>query len=169
MKTLLLTLSVLGLFGATLVQPSLAMGGGGEDDMEVRLRDGMRNLALQLRTVQTERDDAIAKQVELEQKIQALEEQVKTLTANSAADKETIDGLKAKLGAQEQAANQLQASLEKWKTECNKATELAREKEGQRAQLQDKVILLERKVADQQRRNLEMYKVGKEILNRGQA
>ena len=47
-----------------------------------------------------------------------------------------------------------------------KITDIANAKEAQRAQLADKVIALDRRVADQQTRNAAMYKVGTEVLSR---
>ena len=165
MKTKLIISIVAG--GLALVSSgALHAAGGEENDMEARLREGMRSLAMQLRTVQGERDTAIAKQAELEQKIQGIEEQVKTLTKNSAADKETMDSLKARITEKDKVITELQAGLEKSRNDYGKVLELAKKLEAEKAEYRDKAIVLERQVADQQRRNLEMHKIGKEILGR---
>jgi chromosome segregation ATPase len=135
-------------------------------DPTARMREAMRGMALQLRNIQTERDNLAVKQAEAEQKQKELETQIKTLTKNAADDKVTIDSLKARLSEQEARTAQTAQELEKWKAACNKAEELAKTKESERAKLAERVILLDRIVADQKTKNAEMFKVGNEILTR---
>ena len=135
-------------------------------DPSVRLREAMKSMALQLRNIQAERDALSAKQVEAEQKQKELETQIKTLTKNAAEDKTTIDSLKAQLSEKETRNAQLAQELEKWKAGCNKAVELAKTKEAERAKLAERAIVLDRTVADQKTKNAEMFKIGNEILTR---
>jgi hypothetical protein len=57
-------------------------------------------------------------------------------------------------------------TLDKWKADHQKVTEYAKTKEAQAAKLGERVIVLDRQVADQQRRNVAMYKLGMELLAR---
>jgi septal ring factor EnvC (AmiA/AmiB activator) len=58
---------------------------------DARLREVLKNTMLQLRTIQTERDNLQAAQAELEQKNKTLDAQVKKLTKESADDKAIAD------------------------------------------------------------------------------
>lgn len=137
---------------------------------ETRLREQLRNTLLQLRTIQGERDGLNAAKAQLEQEKKTLSEQIETVTKQSAADKtasdKTIAEMDAKAAQQSNEIAQLKESLEKWKKGYNEATELARTKEAERAKLAMQKIELERKVADQQTKNLEMFKIGNEVLTR---
>jgi chromosome segregation ATPase len=125
---------------------------------------------LQLRNAETERANLQAAKTELEAKNKTLEEQVATMSKQAAANQaeadKSIADLKAKVDERDREIGTLRVSLDKWKVDHEKISDLARTKEGQRVKLTEKVIVLERQVADQQRRNAAMYKLGIEILDR---
>ena len=77
----------------------------------------------------------------------------------------TIADLRTKLEAQQAEGERLSASLEKWKASHQQVTELAAKREAARVKLNSEKIELERKVADQMRKNQEMYKIGTEVLS----
>jgi hypothetical protein len=137
---------------------------------EAKLREGLRNTMLQMRTLQTERDALQAAKTQLEQEKQALTQQVGDITKRLAADKEAADkttaDLKARVAAQGEEMIRLKESLEKWKGSQKQAAELAATKEAERAKLAMQVIELQRRVADQQVKNAAMFKIGNEILVR---
>ena len=137
---------------------------------EVKLRENLRNAMLQLRTMQTERDTLQAAKTQLDQEKQALTEQMNGVTRQLATDKEsadkTIAELKKKGEERELESAQLKQSLEESKAAHQQANVLATGKEAQRRKLAGQIIQLQRQVADQQRKNAAMYKVGMEILNR---
>ncbi|MHA3772467.1 phage major capsid protein [Verrucomicrobiota bacterium sgz303538] len=137
---------------------------------EARMRDQLRNTLLQLRTMQGERDGLNAAKTQLEQEKKTLTEQVETLTKQSATEKaaadKTIAEMDSKVAQQATEIAQLKESLEKWKKAQSEAAELASTKEAERAKLAMQKIELDRKVADQQTKNLAMFKIGNEILTR---
>jgi hypothetical protein len=125
---------------------------------------------LQLRTAETERAALQSTQAELEEKNKALAEQVAALGKQLAADKDAADKtsaeLKTKVDERDREIGELRLSLEKWKVDHQKITAIAQTKEAERAKLAEKVILLDRRVADQQAKNATMYRLGTEILSR---
>ena len=137
---------------------------------ETRLREMLRTTILQLRAAETERAALQAAQAESAAKEKALTEQVEALTKQSAADKDAADkaitDLKAKVADQDTQITQLKDALEKWKEGYAKAADIANAKEAERAKLASQVILLDRKVADRETKNAELFRIGSEILRR---
>jgi chromosome segregation ATPase len=137
---------------------------------EQKLREGLKNTMLQLRDAQTQVSNLQATQAENEQKIQDLTAQLDKLTKQSAADKQaadkTIADLHSRVYDQELSLAKYKEALEKWKASYNQAAELARNTEAQRAKLANDLILLQRKYADAQTKNNEMFKLGNEVLTR---
>ena len=137
---------------------------------ELRMREQLRAVMLQLRTSETERATLQAAQADLEQKNTMLTAQVETLTKQMATDKESseksITELKGVVQAREGQIAQLNDTLDQWKMAHKKAVEVATTTEAQRAKLAAKVVLLDRRVADQQTKNAAMHKIGTEVLSR---
>lgn len=137
---------------------------------ETRLREMLRTTMLQLRAAENERAALQAAQAESAAKEKALTEQVEALTKQSAADKDAADkaitDLKAKVADQDTEIAQLKDALEKWKQGYAKAADIANAKEAERAKLASQVILLDRKVADRETKNAEMFRIANEILRR---
>lgn len=137
---------------------------------ELKMRESLRNTMIQLRTAETERANLQAAQADLDQKNKTLAKQVEALTKQVNDDKAKTDKTTAdlvdKVTQRDTEIVQYKGSIEKWKTEFGKLTEVARTKEAERARLEAKSIELDRRVADQQRKNETMYKLGTEILSR---
>lgn len=144
---------------------------------EQRLRDTLRNTMLQLRTEQTERSNLQADKIQNEAKIKQLEAEVEglnkkvvTLTKEAAAEQEItkkkLDTLQAKTESQEQQIEQLKQALEKWKEGYGEAVKIAKEREALRAKAASKAVIAERKLAERERQNLELYETGSEVLER---
>jgi len=137
---------------------------------ELKLRESLRNTMLQLRNVEAEKATLQAAQTENEQKVKTLTEQNAALAKQVAADKEfadkTIAELKNKV-TELQADTALQKeTLAKWKDGFQKAADLAKKKEAERAKAAAEVITLTRRAEDRERKNRELFKVGSEILDR---
>ena len=144
---------------------------------EAKLREQLRAALVQLRTAETERANLQASQA-------ALETQNKTLAAELEAKKKAYDKLAAdseadqtkaraeiaeltgRLSEREADLAKHRVALEKWRLAHRQVTGVAQKKEEQRAAAAQKVIELERTVADRERKNIELFKVGNEILDR---
>ncbi len=146
-------------------------------DPNQRLRDTLKNTILQLRTVETERATLQASQLvneakikELTAEIEKLNKQIAKLTKEAIAEQEVakkeIDTLKTKQEAQEKQIAQLTEALEKWKAGYNDVVKIAKEREALRAKAASRAIIAERKLAERERQNLELYTTGREILDR---
>ena len=57
-------------------------------------------------------------------------------------------------------------SLGKWKFGYAKLADYAKQTEGKRAELASKIIILDRRIAEQQTKNEEMYQLANEVLDR---
>jgi chromosome segregation ATPase len=158
----------------TLALPALAQD---ISPAEQRLRDTLRNTMLQLRTEQTERSNLQADKIQNEARIQQLEAEVERLNKKviainkeAAAEqdiaKKKLDTLQAKTDSQEQQIEQLKQALEKWKAGYGDAVKIAKERESLRAKAVSKAVVAERKLAERERQNLELYETGSEILER---
>lgn len=144
---------------------------------EQKLRESLRSTMLQLRSLETERATLQANQQVNEAKIKELTDEIESLNkkivninkqaiADQEAAQKTAEGLRAKVTAQEKQIAELNASLAKWKQGYADAVKVARTKEAERAKSASKVIELQRTVADRERKNLELYQIGREILER---
>ncbi len=158
----------IALAAATILPANAADQAAGAG--EAKLRESLRATMLQLRNAETERATLQATQAELDAKAKALAEELEALkkqtAANQAAADKTVADLQTKIDERDREIGSLRVSLDKWKTDHGKITALAQSKEAQRAKLADQVILLDRRVADQQTKNASMYKLGIEILDR---
>lgn len=139
-------------------------------DMDARLREALKNTTLQLRAAQTEAGEMrLAKEL-LEQEKAGLEKKVETLVKQGVADQEAAEQTRTELRSvverQDGKIVSMDNALGKWKSAYEKAANLAREKEAERAKLATTGIELQRRVDDAIRKNLEMYKIGSEILKR---
>ena len=137
---------------------------------EERLRGMLRSTMLQLRDAQNQLATLQSAQAESDKQKQALSDRVDELIKQAAADKDaatkTIADLNAKVTDQSAEVTQLKDALDKWKEAYNKAVEVANTKEAQRAKFESQAILLQRRVENDESKNLALYKLGKEVLDR---
>lgn len=161
---------ILGLLPCSLLaqQPAAA---------EARLREQLRATLLQLRTAETEKANLQAAQSAMEAQNKTLTSELETkkkefdtLTAESEAAqvkaRQEIGGLTGRLAESEADLAKHRAALEKWRLAHRQVTGVAQKKEEQRAAAALRIIELERQGAEDRRRNVELYTVGEEILNR---
>ena len=79
---------------------------------------------------------------------------------------ESIATLNDKLADREKRIVQFSEALEKWKTGYQKAAEVARTKEDERAKLASEAIVLKRTIADREAKNIALFNTSNEILDR---
>jgi hypothetical protein len=165
-----------------LMAPAVLSAAGGEEkdpaaQAEARMREALRATTLQLReaqnqvvSLQAEKAQLEAEKAELTAKGEALNKQIDKLITESKADKAAADkaiaGLNKKVDDRDARITKLNDVLEKWKAAYNQAVIFGKGKEYERAKLEVEKTNLERLVADRESRNLELFKVGSEILKR---
>jgi chromosome segregation ATPase len=139
-------------------------------NVELKLREALRGMALQLRDSESARATLQATQTDNEQKIQELTAQVDKLTKQAEADKAASDkevaDLKEQIATGEVNMATLKKSYQVLETEFKKVSDIARTKETQRAKFETDAILLRRRVADQETRNTALFNIATEILKR---
>jgi len=164
-KVTLLTFLALGPFLALSMQAADKV-----DPAQQKMREMVRNTMIQLRDANAKLATAQAAQADAEEKNKGLQSDLEALTKKSTAEKraadQTIDDLKTKLAADDLQINHLTESLAKWKFGYAKLADYAKATEGKRAELASKIILLDRRIAEQQVKNAEMYRLGNEVLDR---
>lgn len=137
---------------------------------EAKLRESLRATTLQVRTIQGERDALQIAKTQLEQEKADLDQKLATAIKQLAADKDAADRsiseLRARTAQQEADNTALRESLDKWKASQKEAVALAQKKESERATFAQRSIELQRKVTDQQTRNVKMHQIATEILSR---
>ncbi|MES2475936.1 MAG: phage major capsid protein [Verrucomicrobiota bacterium] len=148
-----------------------------EADPTAKLMDQLRSVTLQLRTAQTESANAKVAQTAAEQLVATSEKSIKDLKAanerltkkaseeKTAAD-EAMAVLNGKVTERDEALVRYNEALEKWKVGYEKAAAVAREKEEARAGLASEVVMNKREIADLQRKNVSLFNVSNEILDR---
>jgi len=144
---------------------------------EQRLRETLRTSLLQLRAAQGENANLQADKIQNEAKIQELQAEVESLgkkivalnkeaIAEKEASQKSLEDLHVKNAAQERQITQFKDALEKWKAGYADAVRIAKEREVLRAKAASRAVLAERKLAERERQNLELYETGSEILER---
>ena len=147
-----------------------AFAADGPSAAELKLRESLRASMLELRTAQTERANLQTANADLEAKNAALAAQLEELRAKGEKEKkesaQQLDELERKVAERDREIGSLRVTLDKWKVGHAKIIEIAQTTEGRRAKLADKVVQLERVVADQRTKNAAIHKLGLEILAR---
>jgi chromosome segregation ATPase len=168
MLRLLISFVVFGLLAFPFATPSRAA-----DAAEAKLRENLKNTIIQLRTAEADRDNLQVAQTQNEADKKALAAQVETLTKQINADKDAKDiadqniaKLNVKTADQDAEIARLKEEVEKWKAAQKQAADTAAAKEAERAKFAADVINLQRTVADREAKNVELFKVGNEILTR---
>jgi len=151
----------------------LALRAADEDPqaaINAKLRDGLRNTMLQLRDAQGQIATLTATHTQDDAKIKELTAKLKALSEQAAADKAAAAKTKAdyetKFAGQDARNAQQVEALAKWHKAYDELLAQAKVIDAKRAELAKQKILADRKIADQQRKNQELYELGKEILHR---
>lgn len=137
---------------------------------EARLRDALRQLTVRVQTAESEAATAKALQADAEAKNKDLSAKLEKSIKDAAADKTAADkekaALEAKLADRDSELGRTKESLEKWKAAHAQVTELGKKAEAARVALAAKSTSLEQQVADLKRKNLELFKLGSEVITR---
>ena len=137
---------------------------------EARLRESVKGLMVQLRTIQTERDTLDAAKNEHEQKAKDLGEKLAALTKASETERESsermIASLRTKVAELEKENGGLKADLAQAVGVGNQTADRLKKRESEGVKLGERIVDLERKVSEGERKNLEMHRLAKEILER---
>lgn len=163
MKRLILLLAIL-----LALRPAFAQEDA--EALNAKLRETLRNTMLQLRDAQGQIATLQATKNLDDAKIAELTAQNTKLAKQSAADRTSADRKIAELTAKNAAQDERNAkqveALGKWKKSYDQLLEQAKAVVAKRDELAAQKILLDRKVADQQRKNEAMAALGLEILKR---
>lgn len=162
------------LFFTALLLP---LASSAQEDGEVRLREALKNVTLQLRTAQGETANAQAASIAAEQKTKTLEAKLTDLQKQNtalakqsnddkAASEKTIASLSNRLAEREKRLVDYIAALDKWKAAYLTAAEAAKKNEATGGQLAGEVTALKRTVADRERKNIALFNTAGEILER---
>ena len=133
---------------------------------DARLKQTLQVLTQRLRSAETERNNLLSEKAQFDQEKKALTAKVDGLTKQAAADKEQLDLLTKKTDAQEKELTDTKEALAKWKVAFDQLTTDAKKSESERVRLAGENVLLQRKVEDRERKNLELWRLGNEILTR---
>jgi chromosome segregation ATPase len=140
------------------------------DDAETRLRDTLRSTVLQLRDAQNQIAILQGAQADSDQKNKDLADQLALLKKHAMDDKAVADStaavLTAKVADQSAEIARLNDALEKWKADDQKFRDAASTTEAARAKLSDEAIVLQRRVDYLEPRNMALFKLGNDILDR---
>ena len=142
----------------------LAPGVSRADDAKVK--ETLRELALRLRTAETEQASLQAERAQLEQDKKALADKNDLAAKQADADKVTITNLTSKAAEQEAAINQTKDALAKWKAAYEQLNAAAQKLKTERDKAAGEDIIAERTVADREAKNRELYRLANEILTR---
>lgn len=151
-----------------------------EPDPSVKMREQLRAVTLQLRTAQTESANAQATAVAADQKskdlttkIEELEKRNATLLKQTNNDKAaaagSIEVLEKKVTARDSLLVQYKQAFEKAKLAYQNADGIATAKEGARAKLAAEMVSAKHTIADRERKNIALFNVANEILDRYQS
>jgi hypothetical protein len=149
----------------------------GPSPTELKLRESVKALTLQMRAAEgekaalsAEKDEAVAKAAALGEEIEKLKKEAADAKAAGdlakAEDETKRSALVAELMAKEKSLAQWKKAHAEVTAQAKKFAEIGNAKEAERAKLAARVIVLDRQVADQKVKNAAMHKLGTEILSR---
>ena len=155
------------------------LSGIGQEDDSAQLREALKSTTLQLRSAQGETATAQAATIAAEQKAKALEAKVAELekrnaalakqsNSDKAASDQTIATLNNRLAEREKRLVDYIAALDKWKVAYQTAAAAGKKSDGEREMLAGEVVSLKNTVADRERKNIALFNVSNEILDRYQ-
>ena len=166
--------------GAALVVTALLPAPAfGADTTDERLREALRSATIQQRALEDEVVRLRAQNAEHESTIQALQEEIAARIAPAVVERmevefnerlatknEVIDRLSEHLEQFRSSIAQLTENLEKWKAAYQEIAEVARTKEAARVRLVGENATLSERVTVCEAKNVELFKVGSELLDR---
>lgn len=140
------------------------------NEVEAKLREALRNTMLQLREAQAKTAEMEASVVQSQQETAKVKKEVATLQTQLTDERNAAANQASELRtALEQARDQglgLQAQVAKWEKDYAALIVRARQSEHDLAKAKARISTLERTVAEQQVKNVEMKTIADEILDR---
>ncbi len=140
------------------------------NEVEAKLREALRNTMLQLREAQAKTAEMEASVVQSQQETAKVKKEVATLQTQLTDERNAAANQASELRtALEQARDQglgLQAQVAKWEKDYAALIARARQSEHDLAKAKGRISTLERTVAEQQVKNVEMKTIADEILDR---
>lgn len=163
-------------FSVILYSWSFAQGQATPED---RLRAQLRATAIQLRTAQTDKVNAVAlhesslrKVAELEKKLATLEKANATLTQqwneDRAANEKTIATLHNKMADRDQRLKEFSDALDSWEKGYQKSATLIQQLRTEIQSNQASITTLKNTLEDRERKNIELFNISIEVLDRYQ-
>lgn len=161
-----------------LLLPTLALAQQGQPDPAMtRMRDAMKKLVQRITEAESQMVTAQAAQIaaeaqvkeltaKLEKTTKDLQEMSKMRAAEKTAADKSITDLEKKVADRDKQIGQYAEALGKWKEGFEKAQSIAIAKEGEREEAAGRSVELQRKIAEHEQKNREMYRLGREILER---
>lgn len=141
-----------------------------QNEVEMRLREVLRNTTLQLRAAQNDLAITRAENEVLASEKEELEKRIASVIRQNAAEQATananIANLNAQLSAKDAEGARLAESVRKWRNAYEQASEIARGKEQERVKASSETSILRRETEQLKSQNRELYRIGIEILNR---
>ncbi len=165
MKRLLSFSLVAGLLAATHVLSAQEAA-----SPEARLRETLRATTLQLRAAQNDLSAAVSARDSINAEKTAVEAELEKLKKQLVADRiendKVVAALKTTAGNQAAELASTLEELTKTRASLSKVVDYARKLETERNELKVHVSELDRTIEDQRAKNVALYKVGNDILNR---
>lgn len=131
-----------------------------------RLRDALRSMTAQVRSLEDQRATLQAKQAEAERERDRLKKQNDGLKAQvkelDQANRQAVEEFNQRLADRDQ-------TLEKWKSAYEEAANVARAKDAERAKFEQEATAFKASTKAAETKNKQLYKVSKEILNKYEA
>lgn len=158
MRTKLLTAIVL----AAAVHSATAA----EQDAETQLREALRGTMLQLRDAQAKTAEMEAAAVQSQLEAEKLKGEISGLQGQLVEERNAAANLRAGIEQAKERAALQEAKLAKWEQDYRKLVEETRKAQHALGKANGRIATLERVVAEQQVKNVELKGVADEILDR---
>ncbi|MFZ4483321.1 MAG: hypothetical protein ACOYOL_04990 [Chthoniobacterales bacterium] len=141
-----------------------------ENSAETKLREALRNTMLQVREEQAKSAGMEASMVQSQQEAEKLKKEVASLQAQMLEERNTAANqtseLRGVLGQAKDRITSLETQVAKWEKDYAAMVDRARKAEAATIQAKGRISTLERTVAEQQVKNVEMKRTADEILDR---
>jgi chromosome segregation ATPase len=135
-------------------------------DVETQLREGLRSTMLQLRDAQTKTAEMEAAMVQSQLEAEKLKKDIAALQAQLVEERNVTANLRTELDEAKANASLQAAKLAKWETDYRALIGQVRKLQQALGESQARNTKLERLVAEQQVKTVELRAIGDEILDR---
>lgn len=147
-----------------------AYGADEAADVETKLRESLRAAMMQSRELQGQIAELQAADIAKGQEIETLKSDNKKLSDQAIDDRKTsanlLSAANTKIAEQELTLTGNETAIQKWRKDYADVSDKGRKAALERDQLKTKVAALERKVEDQHLKNIQMYQIAIEVLDR---